>query len=401
MMCIKTVCYRGPLAVVWLIYDMTRQIQTKIIGSRGRGLILLLTFILTIYPYLLFCHVTRQNNHPTPPLQTAQQTIQHTNTVMLFSTFLRVLVASAASIPFVAAEFTSDQFNAQISSTSAPPGYNDEGGSVFNNFVNALNDRQFFLIQAMSAVFEKPATEPVQATTFNWCSDLTFSDLSNSSTMGYTGRCVEKWLVGYDEVLTAGGPMGGFFLEGQFGATNSISAVFVKQQNAFEGQFHGNSGNDVVVRYWDDGSKTSPTIGWEGPDQGSTNPDAAETSWSAFGDFTWVSVEEVAQLFNTSVDEFTPEKFNQVYVDTWIKEHEDEAAVFNPNPDAELEIVDEVKNETNSAGETMSPAQPDTEEDGGTDASAPVEEDDSAGNGRKLASVAARFVSAALRVFGI
>ena len=81
-------------------------------------------------------------------------------------------------------------------------------------------------------------------------------------------------------MMAAGAQVTYEYLEGQFGATNSISAVFVKQQNAFECQFHGNSGNDVVVRYWDDGSKTSPTIGWEGPDQGSTNPDAAETSWS-------------------------------------------------------------------------------------------------------------------------
>jgi hypothetical protein len=40
-------------------------------------------------------------------------------------------------------------------------------------------------------------------------------------------------------------------------------------------------------------------------------------------------------------------------VDTWIK-----GAEKNPNPKAELEIIEQVKNETNSAGETMSPAQP-------------------------------------------
>ncbi len=81
---------------------------------------------------------------------------------------------------------------------------------------------------------------------------------------------------------------------------------------------------------------------------------------------------------------------------TWIfgSKIEKEAAEKNPNPEPELEIVEEVKNEN------LSPAQPDTEEYVGTDASAPTEVDDSA-SGRKLASVAARFVSAALRVFGI
>ena len=169
--------------------------------------------------------------------------------------------------------------------------------------------------------------------------------------------------------------------EGQFGSTLGMSAVFVEQLNVFQGQYHSNT-DDYVWRYWDDGSKTAPTIGWEGHDEGDMASNAATASWSAFREITWMSVEEVAQLFNTSVDEFTPDKFNQVYMDTWIKEHEKEAAENNPNPESEQEIIDEVKGETGST-------------DGGTD---PI--DDSAG-GRKLALVAARFASAALRVFGI
>ena len=108
-----------------------------------------------------------------------------------------------------------------------------------------------------------------------------------------------------------------------------------------------------------------------------------------------MSIEEVAQLFNTSTDEFTPEKFKQVYLDTWIKEHEKEAAEKNPYPEAEQEIIEEVKGETDSSDETTVPAAPGTAEDGDTD---PI---DDSSSGRKLASVAARFVSAALRVFGI
>ena len=57
-----------------------------------------------------------------------------------------------------------------------------------------------------------------------------------------------------------------------------------------------------------------------------------------------MSVEEVAQLLNTSVDEFTPETFKQVYKDTWIKTHEKEAAENNPNPGPELAIIEQVKN---------------------------------------------------------
>ena len=75
---------------------------------------------------------------------------------------------------------------------------------------------------------------------------------------------------------------------------------------------------------------------------------------------------------------------------------------MNPNPEPEMEIIEQVKNETNYVDETAAPAQPDSTavEDAGSDGANPIVEDDS-GSGRQLVSVAARFVSAALRVFGI
>ena len=179
----------------------------------------------------------------------------------------------------------------------------------------------------------------------------------------------------------------------------------MEQLNVFEIQFHSDT-DDNTWRFWDDGRKTMPMIAWEGHDEGDMNPNAATSSLSAFGEVTWLSVEEMAQLFNTSVDEFTPEKFKQVYVNTWIKDHEEEAAEMkNPNPGPELEIIEQVKNETNYVDETATttPVQPDstaTEDDGNSDvANNPVEDD--SGSERQLMSVAARFVSAALRVFGI
>ena len=81
-----------------------------------------------------------------------------------------------------------------------------------------------------------------------------------------------------------------------------------------------------------------PVIGWKGHDEGDMRPNASTRSFSGFAEMTWVSVEEVAQLFNnTSVDEFTPETFKQVYLNTWIKGHEKEAAEKNPNPLPELD----------------------------------------------------------------
>ena len=327
---------------------------------------------------------------------------QPTYITMFFSrsTLLHVLVASAVSIPFIAAqtaqtELTTDQMYGTLVSTAAPaPGFNVEGGSVFQNYVDAVNNKQFFSINTEPNVYEHPEYEhpshPTGHTRLLWCSDLTFSDSSNGSLTGMAGRCVKGKTAGED---ASGGPI-------LFDKTRGISAVFVEQQNVFEGQVHSNTDN-WVYRYWDSGMKTAPQIRWEGHDEGDMSADADLKSRSSFGEFIWMSVEEVAQAFNTSVDMLTPDTFNQVYEEAWIIEHKKEAAEKNPNTEAEEEIIDEVKGETDSTGETTSPTAPgtagdgSTEEDGGTD---PI--DDSAG-GRKLASVAARFASAALRVFGI
>ena len=223
--------------------------------------------------------------------------------------------------------------------------------------------------------------------------------------MGYAARCVQQKMAGYAEQQAVGaqltdmGPIDVLFRK--FTSTLGMSAVFVEQLNVFEVQAHSNNDDFVVrYRYWDDGRKTWPGIGWEGHDEGDMSANAATASWSASREITWMSVEEVAQLLNKSADEFTLDKFKQVYTDVWIKTHEKEAATDNANAEAELEIIEEVENETDSTGETTVPAAPGTAEDGGTTDPADPTEDDSS-SGRKLASVAARFASAALRVFGI
>jgi hypothetical protein len=324
------------------------------------------------------------------------------------STFLGLLAASVVGIPFVAAEnnVTVEQLYGKLTSTAAPaPGFNAEGGSVFTNFADMVNNGQFFILLDYNLVFETPGSDTVRYIAFLWCSDLTFSDLNNnnSSLIGYAGRCVGRLLAGYDAALASGSQLA-FDDSGEFTYTSGISGVFVEHLNVFEGQYHQDTDN-WVARYWDDGTKTMPAIGWEGHDEGDMHPNAATSSWSGSGELTWMSVEEVAHLFNTTVHEFTPDTFKQAYFDTWIKDHEkeEEAAEKNPNAEAELAIIEQVKNETNYVDGTTSPAQPNStavEDGGSTDAANPAVEDDSAG-GRQLASVAARFVSAALRVFGI
>ena len=95
---------------------------------------------------------------------------------------------------------------------------------------------------------------------------------------------------------------------------------------------------------------------------------------------SWLSQTEKE---NVTTAEFAPETFKQVYKDAWFKTHKVEAAVDNPNPEAELEIIDlVVTNETESDEiDTSAEAVDGTNGDAG-----PAAEDPS-GTGRKLASV--------------
>ena len=239
-------------------------------------MIALLIFCLLLHSHpIIFISITyiftlpQQNDHPITSFTSSTSrtpTNTHHHVVLSLSTLLRVFAASAASIPFVAAQtpVTTEQLYGNLVSTAAPaPGFNAEGGSVFTNFVNAVNDGQFFLLATGSAVFERPESEPVSGAGLNWCSDLTFSDFSNSSLMGLAGRCVASRLAGYAEAVAAGAQVSDTFSEGEFTSTKGISAVFVEQLNIFQSQVHFNT-DDGVYRWFDNGSKTMPYTGWEG-----------------------------------------------------------------------------------------------------------------------------------------
>ena len=287
---------------------------------------------------------------------------------------------------------TADQL--QFAPAAALPGFNLEGGSVATNFLNAFNEKQFFLIKHGSFVYEKPASDTVLGSYLYWCSDLTFSDFLNSNVnvpMAYVGRCVGLGLTRDYEMAKAGAQLvnNAFGPPGEFRATLLISATFVEQANLFSGQMHKNSDN-YVHRFYDDGRPTSPRIIWESHDEGDASPKSATSSLSGFGEYVWTPTEEVAKIFNTTVADlgFTPDTFKDVYAEVWIKGLENEASNYNANPEAVLEIIEQVKDETQSGKDPVV-------------AEERAEDDPSDGSGRKLATVATRFASAVLYMFGI
>ena len=227
-------------------------------------------------------------------LETTAMTLSSSSSssTTISATFLGLLAASAG-IPFVAAaEITTDDLYAKINPTAALPGFNVEGGSVFTHVAKAMNEGQLFWRHTKTILREVPESAPFQKiTSLDWCSDLTFSDVNNSSLIGYAGRCVGMGLTKYADIL-ASAPAAHNYVREKFHVTVGISAVFVEQTNVFEGQLHADT-DDWVSRYWDDGRKTSPYIMWRGHDEGNMRPSAAINSVSGFGEFTWMSVEEV------------------------------------------------------------------------------------------------------------
>ena len=192
--------------------------------------------------------------------------LSSSSSTSISTTFLCLLAASLCFLSFVGAEteITTDYLYKKISPTAALPGFNIEGGSVFENYVNALRNKQLFWNVAMNSLYENPPN-PVTINIFQWCSDLTFSDVNNSSLIGFSGRCVRMVLLGYAEAAASGTTFD--YSVGDITLESGMSAVFVEQLNVFEGQVHADT-DGFMFRHWDDGRKTIPALAWEGGDEG-------------------------------------------------------------------------------------------------------------------------------------
>ncbi|KAL7528634.1 hypothetical protein ACHAWF_002632 [Thalassiosira exigua] len=59
-----------------------------------------------------------------------------------------------------------------------------------------------------------------------------------------------------------------------------------------------------------------------------------------------MSAEEAVEILNVTGEELTPESFGRIYKDVWIFEHEEQAAETSPNPQAQLDVINQVKDET-------------------------------------------------------
>ncbi len=315
-----------------------------------------------------------------------------------------LLAATKNAITFVSAQETQESSalsadQLQFAPSLAPPGFNLDGGSVAANFINAFNDKQFFQRWSGNILSEYPDSGVIFiGDMISWCSDLNFSNFLNSSNpMAYTARCVFMPTPSVDMVAFADlHDAEAVATSEELFTTWGLSAVFVEQSNLFEVEIHNNADN-LVGRYWDDGRPTMFGHTWATNDAGSSHPNAAMNAFSLVDEATWVSVDEMAESFNVTTSEFTPETFKKVYQEAWSKTHQDEVTEENPKPEAESQVTE--TEEVEKPGDIPTePINDGSSGDGGVDA---PQDDDPSGTERKLASVSARFVSVALRMFGI
>ena len=154
------------------------------------------------------------------------------------------------------------------------PGYNMEGGSVFDNYVEALRVGQFFHVRNVFLQYEKPLSEPIEAKDLQWCSNLHFTGSSNSTFtrgVGYTAQCVSTKLGDaaeiYAQMNASGAELTHQQQADQYSSTKSLSASYNAQANMFNMVSHTNTDNYVML-YSDTGLSTMPLLAWEAHDEG-------------------------------------------------------------------------------------------------------------------------------------
>jgi len=183
---------------------------------------------------------------------------------------------------------------------------------------NALREEgQGFFLQETSYLFEKPDSTEGSFVALDWWCDFEFSsDDADTTNYGYVGRGVQYFL---------GSTLENYIAQGaQIPSSNkfalSVSAVLVPTLGIFEGQRHATH-DDVIFRFWDEGTSTLPFLGWEGHDEGDTHPNTDTSAWSSSGTITKITTKAAAKLLGMDVADMTPTTCSTEYAAAWNATH--------------------------------------------------------------------------------
>ena len=227
---------------------------------------------------------------------------------VLKSLALLVVLAPLSSVAAQQEEENSTQ-------TSLSDDNNDS--SLMTNF-NAMREegQGFYLGGGGSALNEKPGVNTSGIVGLHWWCDFEFVSDNATNNYGYVGRGVgHKFSATLEEVLAKGG-----LVPLSKKKALSVSAVLVPSLGIFEGQVHP-AHDDWVNRFWDDGSVTLQRLGWEGHDEGDTNPNSDTSAFSASGTYTKITTEVAAELLGMDVADMTPAICSKQYEEAWNATH--------------------------------------------------------------------------------
>ena len=226
---------------------------------------------------------------------------------------LRPVLKSLALLVFLV-PFSSVVFAQQDDENTTLMTSDDNNDSPLMTNYNALREEgQGFYLVEVSTLYEKPDSVRVSSVIVNWWCDFEFSsDDANIENYGYVGRAVQYFVGATLEDAVAQGAQ---ISTGKKWAL-SVSAVMVPTLGIFEGQIHATH-DDWIIRYWDDGSSTLPTLGWEGHDAGDTSPKADTCVFSLMGTLTKITTEAAAELLGMDVADMTPATCSREYREAW------------------------------------------------------------------------------------
>lgn len=189
----------------------------------------------------------------------------------------------------------------------------DDSSSLLTNYNAMRAEGQGFYLWEASVLFETPGSNTSVGVALHWWCDLEFAAADNATTTdnyGYVGRAVGYYLPAlaiHHRLVVHGEHI-------SFNNTHalSVSAVWVPTLGIFEVQIHDTQ-DDWVGRYWDNGRRTLPFLGWKGQADGV----ATGGGFAGTVTYTKITTKLAVVYLGRAVTDLTPATCSQEYAAAW------------------------------------------------------------------------------------
>ena len=194
---------------------------------------------------------------------------------------------------------------------STQTSWSDDSSPLLTNY-NALREEgQGFFLREATVLFETPGSNTSVGVGLHWWCDLEFA-LEENDNYGYVGRAVGYYLGDSLADINHRLVVHGEDLPTSNTHALSVSAVWVPTLGLFEGQIHDTQ-DPWVGRYWDDGHRTLPFLGWKGQAEGV----ATGGGFAGTTTYTKITTDAAAVYLGKAVADLTPATCRQEYAAAW------------------------------------------------------------------------------------